>query len=52
MQMRSKVYFYICPSLDKSLNFYIMLGEKLRELREAKGLLQRLLSDVEKRLNH
>ncbi len=52
LQTRLHIYFYICPLSDKSLNGYIMLGEKLRELREAKGLLQRLLSDVEKRLNH
>lgn len=39
---------YICPLSDKSLNGYTMLGEKLRELREAKGLLQR---QVAARLN-
>ena len=48
LQTHLHFYFYICPLSDKSLNGYIMLGEKLRELREARGLLQR---QVAARLN-
>ena len=37
-------YVYIWPLSDKSKSSYIMLGEKLKELRESKGLLQRQIA--------
>jgi len=41
LQTYFHINHYICPSKDKSVKGNKMLGEKLKELRESKGLLQR-----------
>jgi len=41
LQTYFHINHYICPLQDKSIKGTSMLGEKLKELRESKGLLQR-----------